>query len=200
VTAAGFVSENGQVHALEPTPQNFVRLRKNLEPFHWAIAQPYAVGNVTGEVPIHHSDEEAEWASIHDQHRQGNLSCSSAVSAIRLDHWLPDNPVDRIVFIKLDIEGTGLDALLGARQTLSHFHPTIVAETKCGWNHDEICQLLSAAGYGYRSFYRGCVLAIPNLLPARMERASTGTAQLALSVAVSITPHRQSSFPSSENT
>jgi hypothetical protein len=36
-------------------------------------------------------------------------------------------------FIKLDIEGTELDALLGAGKMPSHFRPTIVAETKFGW-------------------------------------------------------------------
>jgi FkbM family methyltransferase len=155
VTASGFVSENGQVHALEPTPQNFVRLRKNLEPFHWAIAQPHAVGNVTGELLIHYSDKEAEWASVHEQHRQGNLPCNSAIGPIRSDDRLPYNPVDRIDFINPDIEGSELDGRRGAQQTLFHFHPTIVAQTKCGWTDDEIRNLLSAAGYGCRSFCWG---------------------------------------------
>ncbi len=159
--AAGLVNDNGQVHAFEPMPQNLVRLRKNLAPFHWAHAHPYAVGNVTGEVPIHYSDTEAGWASIHEQHRQGNLPCNSVVSAIRLDDWRPDNPVNQIDFIKLDIEGSELDALLGARRTLTRFHPTIVAETKCGWNHEEIRQLLSATGYQCRSFRGDSILAIP---------------------------------------
>jgi FkbM family methyltransferase len=159
--AAGLVSDNGQVHAFEPMPQNFVRLRKNLEPFRWAIAHPYAVSDVTGEVPIHYSDKEAGWASIHDQHPRGNLPRHSAVSAIRLDDWLPDKPINRIDFIKLDIEGSELDALRGAQQTLCHFHPTIVAETKCGWNHDEIGQLLSATGYECRPFCGDSLLAIP---------------------------------------
>jgi FkbM family methyltransferase len=163
VIAARLVNDNGQVHAFEPMPQNVVRLQRNLEPFHWAVAHPYAVGNVTGEVPIHYSDTEAGWASIHEQHRQGSLPCTSVVSAIRLDDWIPDNPLDRIDFIKLDIEGSELNALLGARQTLSHFHPTIVAETKSGWNRDEIRQLLSATGYECRSFDGDSILAIPNV-------------------------------------
>ena len=115
---------------------------------------------MTGEVPIHYSDKEAGWASISDQrHLPGN----SVVSAVRLDDWVLDYPVDRIDFMKLDIEGSELDALLGAQQTLCHFHPTLVAETKCGWNYDEIRQLLSATGYECRSFYGDSILAIPNL-------------------------------------
>lgn len=161
VIAAALVRDNGHVHAFEPMPQNLVRLRKNLAPFHWAMAQPYAVGNVSGEVPIHYSDKEAGWASIHDQHGLGNLPCNSTVSVIRLDDWLQSNPVNRLDFIKLDIEGSELDALLGARRMLSHFHPTIVAETKFGWNHDEIRQLLNATGYEGRPFHGDSILGIP---------------------------------------
>jgi FkbM family methyltransferase len=162
VIAAALVSETGQVHAFEPMPQNLVRLRKNLEPFHWATAHPYAVGKVTGQVLIHYSDKEAGWASIHDQHPLGNLPCNSAVSVIRLDDWLQSNSVNRIDFIKLDIEGSELDALLGAHRALAHFHPTIVAETKCGWNHDEILELLNAQGYECRSFCGDSILGIPS--------------------------------------
>ena len=160
VIAAALVSDDGHVYAFEPMPQNFVRLRKNLEPFHRAVAYPYAVSNVTGAVPIHSSDKEAGWASIHPLHPRDDLPCSSSVSAIRLDDWLLDNSVNRIDFIKLDIEGSELDALLGAKQMLSHFHPTIVAETKSGWHHDEIRQLLGTSGYECRSFCGDSILAI----------------------------------------
>jgi FkbM family methyltransferase len=133
-----------------------------LAPFHWAIPQPYAVGNVTGEVPIHYNEKEAGWASIHNQHLLGNLPCNSTVSVIRLDDWLQSHSVNRLDFIKLDIEGSELDALLGARRMLSYFHPTILAETKFGWNHDEIHQLLSATGYECRSFHGDSILAVPS--------------------------------------
>ena len=161
VIAAALVGEHGQVHAFEPMPQNLIRLRKNLEPFSWAMTHPYAVANVTGEVPIHCSDKEAGWASIQDQHDLANLPCTSTVHAIRLDDWLQEHPADRIDFIKLDIEGSELDALLSARRTLSHFRPTIVAEAKFGWHHDEIRQLLGATGYECRSFNVDSILGIP---------------------------------------
>jgi FkbM family methyltransferase len=161
VIAAALVGENGQVHAFEPMPQNLIRLRKNLERFRWATVHPYAVSNVAGEVPIHYSDKEAGWASIHDEHDLTNMPCTSSVRAIRLDDWLQECSVNRIDFIKLDIEGSEFDALLSARQALSRFHPTIVAETKGGWHYDEIRQLLGDIGYESRSFNRDCILAIP---------------------------------------
>jgi FkbM family methyltransferase len=161
VIAAALVKDSGQVHAFEPMPQNLTRLRKNLAPFHWASTQPYAVGNVTGEAPIHYSDKEAGWASIHEQHGLGNLPCSAAVSVIRLDEWMKSKTLNRLDFIKLDIEGSELDALLGGRRMLSDFHPTIVAETKFGWNYDEIRHLLEATGYECRPFHGDSIFAKP---------------------------------------
>jgi FkbM family methyltransferase len=161
VIAAALVKDKGRVHAFEPMPQNLARLRRNLAQFLWAVAQPCAVGNVTGEVPIHFSEKEAGWASIHDQHGLGNLPCNSTVSVLRLDDWLQNNSVNRLDFIKMDIEGSELDALLGARRMLSQFHPTIVAETKFGWNYNEIRLLLDAIGYECRPFRADSILAIP---------------------------------------
>ena len=48
---------------------------------------------------------------MHAQHSLARLPCTSTVSAIGLDDWLQTNSVDRIDFIKLDIEGSELDAL-----------------------------------------------------------------------------------------
>jgi hypothetical protein len=78
-----------------------------------------------------------------------------------LDDWLQSNSVNRVDFIKMDIEGSELDALIGARRILNQFHPTIVAETKFGWNYNEIRQLLDAAGYECRPFHVDSILAIP---------------------------------------
>lgn len=161
VIAAALVKHKGHVHAFEPLPQNLARLRKNLAPFHWATAQPYAVGNASGEVPIHYSEKEAGWASIHNQHGLGNLPCNSTVGVLRLDDWLQSNSMNRLDFIKMDIEGSELDALLGAQRTLNQFRPTIVAETKFGWNYNEIRQLLGATGYECRPFHGDSILALP---------------------------------------
>ena len=89
-----------------------------------------------GEVAIHYSEKEAGWYTT--------------------------TSIDRIDFIKLDFEGSELDALLGAQQMLCRFHLTIVAETKGGWNHDEIHQLLSATGYESRSFHGDSIGGVPS--------------------------------------
>jgi FkbM family methyltransferase len=81
VIAAALVGEHGEVHAFEPMPQNLIRLRKNLEPFSWAMTHQYAVANITGEIPIHCSDKEAGWAS-YGMHCKG-CSCSQSSNQAR---------------------------------------------------------------------------------------------------------------------
>jgi FkbM family methyltransferase len=157
VIAARLVGDQGHVHAFEPMHESFVRLQRNLQPFHWASPHECAVGNVTGDVPITYSMEESGWATIHEQHRPG--SQSSVVNVIRLDDWLKANPLDRVDFMKLDIEGSVVDALLGARELIGRFLPSLIAETKEGWHYDEICEMLIPKGYKCRSFQDDCILA-----------------------------------------
>lgn len=53
----------------------------------------------------------------------GELQCRA------LDSWLAEHPeVDRVDWIKLDVEGAELDALKGAEQTLRRFKPKLVIE------------------------------------------------------------------------
>jgi hypothetical protein len=78
-----------------------------------------------------------------------------------LDDWTQRDSLNRVDFIKLDIEGGELDALLGAPRMLSEFHPIIVAETRSNWNYNEIRQLLDATGYECRPFHGDSILAIP---------------------------------------
>ena len=58
------------------------------------------------------------------------LGDSSGVLRCRaLDSWLADHPeVDRVDWIKLDVEGAELDALKGAEQCLRKFRPKLVIE------------------------------------------------------------------------
>jgi hypothetical protein len=49
--------------------------------------------------------------------------------------------------------------VLGARDLIRRFRPTIVAETKGGWNRKEICELLDATGYSCDLFQGDSILA-----------------------------------------
>jgi FkbM family methyltransferase len=166
--ASGLVGNSGQVHAFEPMPQNLSRLRQNLSVFRWAHPHPYAVGNATGTAEIYFNDSEAGWASLLSSN---DLERRADIDVIRLDDWAHAHAVNRIDFMKMDIEGGEFHALQGAQEMLSRFRPIIVAElnTVClARDHrkpEDVLALLRGLGYGCSPFKDG-VLAIPQIPPA----------------------------------
>lgn len=159
VIAAALVGPYGKVHAFEPMPQNFLRLEKNLRPFKRAIPHRCAVGSTACNVIMHYSDTESGWASVYPEQ---NRPLSITAEMIRLDDWLGPNPVERIDFLKLDIEGGELDALLGGQELLRRFRPTIVAEMRSESKGNKLSKLLGES-YQCRPFGSDSILATPML-------------------------------------
>jgi FkbM family methyltransferase len=165
--ASGLVGNTGQVHAFEPMPQNLSRLRQNLGVFRWAHSYPYAVGDATGTAVICFNESEAGWASLLTSN---DLERRADINIIRLDDWVRDHAVNRIDFMKMDIEGGEFQALLGAQELLSRFRPVIVAElnavclARSNRKPEDVLALLRGLGYDCSPFKDG-VLAIPQIPP-----------------------------------
>ena len=165
--ASGLVGNSGQVHAFEPMPQNLSRLRQNLSAFCWAHSYPNAVGDATGTAVIYFNELEAGWASLLSSN---DLERRAEIDVIRLDDWVRDHAVNRVDFIKMDIEGGELHALQGAQEMLSRFRPVIVAELNAvclARDHrkpEDVLALLRGLGYACSPFKDG-VLAIPQIPP-----------------------------------
>jgi FkbM family methyltransferase len=163
--AAGLVGDTGQVHAFEPIPQNVSRLRQNLSAFRWAHLYPCAVGEVSGKATIYFNESESGWASLM---MSDDLGRRTDVDVIRLDDWARDCDINRVDFLKIDIEGGEFHALRGAQEMLSRFRPIIVAELNAvclARDHrkpEDVLALLLGLGYKCSPFNDG-VLAIPQI-------------------------------------
>jgi FkbM family methyltransferase len=166
--ASGLVGDTGQVHAFEPMPENLSRLRQNLRVFRWAHSYPNAVGDNAGTAMIYFNESESGWASLLTSH---DLERRADINVIRLDDWVLDHAVNRIDFMKMDIEGGEFHALQGAREMLSRFRPMIVAElnaaclARCHRKPEDVLALLQGLGYDCSPFKDG-VLAIPRIPPS----------------------------------
>lgn len=156
---ARLVGDAGQVYAFEPTLYAFEKLRRNL------ALNPDIASRVTAE-QIMLTDRpdakiEAEiyssWplsgnADLHAKHL-GRPEATTGSRAARLDDYLAEAKVERLDFIKLDVDGFECHVLGGGLAALQRFQPVILMEftsyvlRERGRSTAELLGILQQAGY-----------------------------------------------------
>jgi FkbM family methyltransferase len=108
------VGPGGVVHAFEPEPGNFARLRAALADFPNVRLNQLAVSDKTGESVLYLSDD------LNVDHRayptEGEARRTLSIRTTTLDDYF--RPGERVDLIKMDIQGYELHALRGARRVL----------------------------------------------------------------------------------
>lgn len=145
------VGKEGKVVSFEPVPSNFEKLKETVRSrsrFSNVTALQLAVGSPS--VPMEKAlitvpGGDFTQASL-IPHRAGSWSettnmTSYVCTITSLDAELAVNPVERLDFIKMDVEGGELSALGGAARTLSKHRPLLYCEVYERW----------AASFGYTS-------------------------------------------------
>jgi FkbM family methyltransferase len=157
---------SGRVYAIEPSAysRSILSVVKRLHRLTNLAIVPVALGDTTGEArlstPIkasgsyafglaHLGAPEARWPAI----------ASEMVSETTLDALAAELRLDRLDFIKVDIEGREMRFLVGARQTIARFRPGLLVElndahlARAGDTMADAFALL--AGLDYRAFALG---------------------------------------------
>jgi FkbM family methyltransferase len=123
------LGEEGRIIAIEPEPRNFARLRKNIEANRlnnvvaiqkalWSQKQPLDM-YLSGNAAAHSMYCDAFYSSTGD---------SISVEADTLDGILKEWDIASVDFIKMDIEGSEIEALKGMQKVLeSQVHLAIAA-------------------------------------------------------------------------
>jgi len=141
------------VHAFEPVPKTFELLTRNVE----LNGLSNVVANNLG---LWDADKQLRFTSYRgpknfvtdDPHEKRVVE----VPCVRLDSYVRQKGIDRIDFIKCDVEGTELHFLRGAQDTLRTFRPELLIETtepcanKYGYSSRDVLEFLTALGYRYR--------------------------------------------------
>ena len=108
------VGATGLVHAFEPSPENFVRLRQTMKNMPNVRANQMTLSDKTGESLLYISD------NLNVDHRAypttGDSRRTVTIRSTTLDDYF--KPGDRVDLIKMDIQGFELHALRGARRVL----------------------------------------------------------------------------------
>lgn len=105
-----------KIYAFEPDPENYKLCLRNKEEYHMPEAEILPYGAWSERTTLHF-----ERGSIHNSHisEEGGTS----IEATAIDEVV--DPNERVTFIKMDIEGSELEALKGAKQTILRDKPKL---------------------------------------------------------------------------
>lgn len=151
VTYADWVGPTGLVIAIEPQEESFACLRHNIRKL--KNARCYQVILSDGAHPglVMESMDNAG-ASYVKSTRDGR----DGLDVMTLDSLMENVPIPEPLFIKIDAEGSELNILRGASETISQYRPVMLVELNQGalfrqhTSGAEVCRWLTMLGYQYK--------------------------------------------------
>ena len=130
------IQPNAHIHAFEPASytRSILSCMKSLHRLNNVTIVPLGLGDKTSEltlnIPIKSSGSLGYGLSHIGEIKEDEkrLTYQETISIITLDDYIKDNNVERVDFIKADIEGWELRMLAGASKTLKKHKPVLFLE------------------------------------------------------------------------
>jgi FkbM family methyltransferase len=150
-----------KVIAIEPAPENLECLRRNFVPEIAAgkvIVYPKGVWDKDDwlELHIHHDNAAADSFLIHSDK---STKTAEKLPLTTIDKMVEELKLDRVDFIKMDIEGAEPKALTGGRGTLAKYHPKLSISVYHAPEHPEtVPRIIREAWSGYASECGPCAV------------------------------------------
>ncbi|HVE76716.1 MAG TPA: FkbM family methyltransferase [Actinomycetota bacterium] len=156
------VGRGGRVDSFEPFPSNVRRIKANMDlnRMTWINLNAVAVGAKSGKQFFVPPSDEAAGGLPFLRHctSVGYLTKESNVGALEvpqvtLDEYADTTGVRDLAFIKMDIEGSEVDALRGGRAVIDRFRPILAVEynrstlERAGSSIEELDELIESYDY-----------------------------------------------------
>ena len=147
--------KHGYVHCFEPVPETFESLEYALRKLKNVKANNLAAGNSEGIMQISYDPNDSEKASLLD--KSSDPSSRRTVNVLPLDAYAREVKLNRLDFLKCDVEGFELNALKGMKDTLGLHRPQLSLEiTLAEEERIELIELLESLGYdSFRKIEKG---------------------------------------------
>ena len=150
---AKLVGAEGKVIVFEPGSNNLPYIERNTAQLPQVRIERLAVSDRVGEATFYEDDITGQNNSLLDDyhgaagvansHKMGVVKKARTVRLTTLDAYIEANAL-KVDFIKIDIEGNELNALLGAEKSLKHISALMIEVTEY---QEEVASLLKRCGY-----------------------------------------------------
>lgn len=149
MSMAKAVGPKGQVWAVEPSPENIVRLRQNMElnSLTNIILIEAALSDNDGSAALNMATDGA-WNSLHpvyDPRRDAHRTIQ--VTTRTMDSLWRENGSPKVSAIKIDVDGHQFEVLRGASDLLSQSRPYVMVEIVPPEQRQAVTAFLAGLGY-----------------------------------------------------
>lgn len=145
------------IYAFEPNKNLFSRLKRIFPQVH---IYPLALSdrNETAEfkIPVIKGKTYTSRGTLKLDYREDEESkhILQQVKVMKLDDWADQENLEKIDFIKIDVEGNEMQTLRGAKTVIKKFHPTMMVEMEQRHHSEPLHQLISEIeNWGYQTFF-----------------------------------------------
>jgi FkbM family methyltransferase len=109
------VKEGGRVYAFDPVAEHLQIMRYNIQSFPYknVVPMPYGLSDRNVDEP----------PLVLDKYNPGFRADNQAVPLRRIDSLVQEGAIQRIDFLKLDVEGSEMESLHGVAQSIARFKP-----------------------------------------------------------------------------
>jgi len=156
------------VVAIEPAPENVVALQRTFKDEIAAgkvIVYPKGVWDKDDVLALHiHPDNSAADSFLINKGKSGEAEVKVPLTTI--DKMVAELKLDKVDYIKMDIEGAEVKALVGARETIAKHHPRLSLSVYHDETHPyEVPKAVRAAWNGYTQEVGPCMYANYSIRP-----------------------------------
>lgn len=123
--------QHENIYAFEPNKKLNIRL-KRLFPKMKISSVALSDENTTAEfkVPFIKGKMVTSRGTLNTSYKEKGeeKSYTEIVDVVKLDDWVKSNPIEKLDFIKIDVEGNEMKTLMGGKNTICKFKPVLMVE------------------------------------------------------------------------
>jgi len=129
VAASTLIRPTGKLFAFEPADQTIPLLLKTIvlnDAGEWISVNHAAIGKKSGMATFYVSDIKGDNSNSMVSYKEDRKLYPKQVALYSIDEFASEQHIEKVRFIKLDVEGVELDALKGAKQVLATHKPACI--------------------------------------------------------------------------